>query len=76
MPNSPTRTFQAGRPGEVVHDSNIREVLGRLPTNVMYMPIDFAKQNLRDVLRKAGFRDDCKAFVVWEGVTYLPPEEH
>jgi len=53
----------------------VQEVLGRLPTNVIYVPIDFAKQDLREVLRKAGFRGDHKAFVVWEGVTfYLPPE--
>jgi methyltransferase (TIGR00027 family) len=53
----------------------VREVLGRLPTNVIYVPIDFAKQDLPEVLRNAGFRDDRKAFIVWEGVTfYLSPE--
>ena len=42
---------------------------------MIYVPIDFAKQDLRDVSRKAGFRDDRKAFVVWEGVTFYLPAE-
>jgi len=53
----------------------VQEVLGRLPANVIYVPIDFAKQDLGQVLREAGYRPDRKAFIVWEGVTFYLPRE-
>jgi methyltransferase (TIGR00027 family) len=53
----------------------VREVLGRMPANVIYVPIDFATQDLQQVLRKAGYHQDRRAFIVWEGVTFYLPRE-
>jgi O-methyltransferase involved in polyketide biosynthesis len=42
---------------------------------VTYVPIDFSKQDLRQVLDKAGYQHHLKAFIVWEGVTFYLPLE-
>ena len=47
----------------------LREILGALPPWVRYAPIDFNKQTLGDVLKKAGYRTDLETFFIWEGVT-------
>ena len=53
----------------------ISEVLGKLPENVVYVPIDFTRENLGDVIQKAGYRPDQVSFFIWEGVSYYLPEE-
>jgi methyltransferase (TIGR00027 family) len=53
----------------------IQEILGCLPPNVTYVPIDFTREKLTDVLVKAGYRSDRKTIFLWEGVTYYIPEE-
>jgi methyltransferase (TIGR00027 family) len=53
----------------------VADVLGSLPANVRYVPIDFTREKLADVLRKAGYRQDQKSFFIWEGVTCYLPEE-
>ena len=45
------------------------EVIGPPPPNLVYVPIDFTRQKLADVLRRAGYRRDRKTFFIWEGVT-------
>lgn len=52
----------------------VREVLKALPDNVVYVPIDFAAEDLAETLLKSGFRSDQKTFFVWEGVTMYIPE--
>ena len=53
----------------------VREVTGGALLNLRYVPIDFARQDLAMVLRKAGYRKDCRTFFIWEGVTmYLPQD--
>jgi methyltransferase (TIGR00027 family) len=47
----------------------VREVLGRAPDNVVFVPIDLATEDLGPALRKAGYRRDCKTVFVWEGVS-------
>ena len=47
----------------------VREVLGRVPDNVIFVPIDLATEGLGPALRKAGYRRDCKTVFVWEGVS-------
>lgn len=50
-------------------------VLGSLPRNVVYVPVDFERESLRTRLSEAGFREDAPAFFVWEGVSmYLTAE--
>ena len=43
--------------------------------NVVYAPIDFAQEDLGDVLRRAGFRSDRRSYFICEGVSMYVPEE-
>jgi methyltransferase (TIGR00027 family) len=52
----------------------IRESLGRVPGNVVFVPIDFTKEDLRTVLPKAGYHSGRKTVFVWEGVSFYLPE--
>ncbi|HXB57314.1 MAG TPA: SAM-dependent methyltransferase [Vicinamibacteria bacterium] len=53
----------------------VQEVLGPPPPNVRYVPIDFTREQLADVLGRAGYRTDLRTFFLWEGVTQYIPEE-
>jgi methyltransferase (TIGR00027 family) len=45
------------------------------PEWLVFVPIDFNRQSLADVLRKAGYVEKQKSLFLWEGVTmYLSPE--
>ncbi len=44
-----------------------------LPAHLVFVSIDFNRENLRDVLPAAGFSRDQRALFVWEGVTYYLP---
>jgi methyltransferase (TIGR00027 family) len=50
-----------------------REVYKRkkttLPDTLVFVPIDFSKQRLADVLTQAGYRDRRQTLFLWEGVT-------
>ncbi|MEE8577301.1 MAG: class I SAM-dependent methyltransferase [candidate division Zixibacteria bacterium] len=46
-----------------------RRLLGRLPANVTYVPIDFSKDSVTEKLIKAGFQCHKKTLFIWEGVT-------
>jgi methyltransferase (TIGR00027 family) len=48
---------------------------GGPPANLLYAPIDFARDRLGDVLRRAGFRRDRKACFIAEGLSMYVPEE-
>jgi methyltransferase (TIGR00027 family) len=53
----------------------VEEIFMGLPTHVTYVPIDFTREKLDDVLANAGFRKDQMTFFIWEGVTYYIPDE-
>jgi methyltransferase (TIGR00027 family) len=53
----------------------VEEALGAAPDNVVYAPIDLARENLGDVLRRAGFQPGLKTYYVCEGVSMYIPEE-
>ena len=53
----------------------VLEVLGGVPSNVTYAPIDFTRERLSDVLFSKGYRAVEKTFFVWEGVTMYLPEQ-
>lgn len=53
----------------------VEAVLGGAPANVVYAPIDFARESLRDVLRNAGFQPRRKTYYLCEGVSMYVPEE-
>jgi methyltransferase (TIGR00027 family) len=46
-----------------------------LPNTLVFVPIDFNKQRLADVLTQAGYREGQQTLFLWEGVTmYLEAE--
>lgn len=49
--------------------ARVKKILGAIPRQVMYVPIDFNTQTLKDVLTKAGYDRTKKTLFIWEGVT-------
>jgi methyltransferase (TIGR00027 family) len=45
----------------------VEEALGDAPANVVYAPIDFARESLSQVLRRAGFQPERKTYYICEG---------
>jgi methyltransferase (TIGR00027 family) len=55
--------------------ATIKKLLGSVPANVRFVPMDFNKDDLDTTLRRAGFRSSLSTFIIWEGVSnYLSPE--
>jgi len=52
----------------------VKEVLGTIPPNVSFVPMDFTKDNLLDQLVKGGYSERDRTFFLWEGVTVYLPE--
>ena len=50
-------------------------VLGGSSANVVYAPIDFTREGLGDVLRRAGFERGRKTYYICEGVSMYVPED-
>ena len=53
----------------------VETALGDAPKNVIYAPIDFARENVGEVLRRAGFQPECKTYYICEGVSMYVPED-
>ena len=53
----------------------VEAALGGAPANVVYAPIDFARESLGEVLRRAGFQPERKTYYICEGVSMYVPEE-
>ncbi|UCD95580.1 MAG: class I SAM-dependent methyltransferase [Candidatus Zixiibacteriota bacterium] len=54
---------------QVIKKALTRRLLGRLPANVTYVPIDFSKDSIDRNLIQAGFQRHRKSLFIWEGVT-------
>jgi methyltransferase (TIGR00027 family) len=53
----------------------LEKAVGKLPAHVSFVPIDFDRQDIEEVMTAAGFRKGLKTFFIWEGVTqYLAAE--
>jgi methyltransferase (TIGR00027 family) len=61
-------------PTQELKKLRIRESLGQVPKNVVFVPIDFTKEDLQTVLPKAGYHAGRKTVFVWEGVSFYLPE--
>src|SRR6185295_9418060 len=48
---------------------------GGAPANVVYAPIDFTRESLGEVLRRAGFEAGRKTYYIAEGLSMYIPEE-
>lgn len=53
----------------------VEAALGGTPPNVVYAPIDFTRESLGEVLRRAGFEPGRKTYYICEGVSMYVPEE-
>jgi methyltransferase (TIGR00027 family) len=53
----------------------IQATLVEIPSNVTYVSIDFAKDDICDALKAGGFREGMKTFYIWEGVSMYLPEK-
>ena len=63
--------FELDLPATIAHkEATVRQIFGKTPKNVTYVPIDFNTQDLGAVLKAKGFYSKRKTFVIWEGVTY------
>jgi methyltransferase (TIGR00027 family) len=70
-----TTVFELDLPASQEHKrQRVHEVIGALPPNLRFVPIDFTRQSLDAVLRHAGYRKDLQTFFIWEGVTMYIPE--
>jgi methyltransferase (TIGR00027 family) len=61
-------------PTQVYKKQRLAEIVGVIPPNVSFVPMDFTKDSLLDQLRHAGYSEQQKTFFLWEGVTYYLPE--
>jgi methyltransferase (TIGR00027 family) len=53
----------------------VEKILGSLPDNVVYVPIDFEKQKLDERLFESGYDRNLKTLFIWEAVTcYITAE--
>ena len=55
--------------------ASIKKALAKLPSHVVYVPIDFEKQSLETELNKAGYKLAIKTLFIWEGVTQYITKE-
>jgi methyltransferase (TIGR00027 family) len=53
----------------------VEAALDGAPANLVYAPIDFAREGLGEVLRAAGFRRDRRTYFICEGLSMYVPEE-
>lgn len=70
------RVFEVDHPAtQEVKIQRVREVVGEPPENLVYLAVDFRKDDLTAALSAEGYRKDRRTFFIWEGVTmYLPAE--
>jgi methyltransferase (TIGR00027 family) len=68
------RTFEVDYPPTQEYKKlRLKEILGRLPDSVRFVPMDFTKDDLLTQLRRSGYREHEPTFFIWEGVTYYLP---
>jgi methyltransferase (TIGR00027 family) len=53
----------------------VEAALGGASANVVYAPIDFTRENLGEVLRRAGFDAGRRTYYICEGVSMYVPED-
>ena len=61
-------------PTQEYKKQRVKEILGELPANVTYVPLDFTKDDLRTQLTKSGYSERVQTFFLWEGVVHYLPE--
>lgn len=70
------KTFEVDHPAtQRVKLEKLKRIFGAVPDHVVYVPIDFNKETLRERLYSCGYDKQRKTLFIWQGVTqYLTPE--
>lgn len=64
------KVFELDQPAtQRVKTERIVKIFGSLLSNVVYLPINFDKDNLGEKLTGSGFNRNLKTLFIWEGVT-------
>jgi methyltransferase (TIGR00027 family) len=64
------KTFEVDHPAtQASKIERVKKVLGKIPPNVAYVPIDFNDETL-DKLLACGYDRSLKSLFIWEGMTY------
>jgi len=53
----------------------MKTVLGTLPDNVTYIPIDYRSRQFVNTLKKSGFDEKRKTLFIWEGISQFMDEK-
>jgi len=70
------RYFEVDHPSVIKRKkAKLKKILGNLPNHVIFVPIDFEKQNLDTELKRAGYSLSSKTLFIWEGVTQYISKE-
>jgi methyltransferase (TIGR00027 family) len=70
------KVFEIDRPvTQALKRQRVLEVVDDPPENLTYVPIDFQREDLRDVLARHGYDTSRRTFFILEGVTMYVPEE-
>lgn len=64
------RVFEVDHPRtQKSKKDKLLDLMGSLPAHVVYVPVDFEKDDLMAKLTGAGYRHDLKTLFIWEGVS-------
>ena len=65
------KVFEMDHPATVkMKMKRVKRALGSLPDHVVFVPIDFEKDDLGKTLFDSGYDKRLKTFFIWEGVTF------
>ena len=65
------RIFELDHPAtQATKEKQVRAVNGDVPSNLVFVPIDFETDQLNEALTRAGFDPEKPAFFSWLGTTY------
>ena len=74
--NEGTRIFELDiAPTQDRKKKCLRKARIAVPEQVTFVPINFNRESIKDVLKKAGYHSDQKTLFMWEGVSYYLEEE-
>jgi methyltransferase (TIGR00027 family) len=69
--NQDTRIFELdAAPTQDQKVKYLKKAKIEIPRQVIFAPVDFNRDSLKDTLQKAGWRNDQKTLFIWEGVSY------
>ncbi|HYP12766.1 MAG TPA: SAM-dependent methyltransferase [Bryobacteraceae bacterium] len=61
-------------PTQEYKKQRVKDLFGKLPSEVRYVPMDFTKDDLLSQLRTGGYSEKERSFFIWEGVSMYLPE--